>query len=421
MKQILTTLALVLALTLWLACAPAEDAGFLGQPFPDFTATDTEGNVFTLSGALKDHDAVLINIWATWCPHCETEMPLLNEACEQLGGRVAFIVLSCEEGDTLEVIAEYRRTHGLTLPMGRDEGGALFGYLGQGALPATVIVDRFGNAVFQHTGSFFTTGEILRTAERFLGDGYTESVTLAEIPADTATGALPVFPASEIRVENEGARLALFWLKDDPVPQPVWVVSGPKALLRLETAAADNPASLVCFDVGRNVYLELPSLLDPVRGVCLYEADMPEAGADPFYACVALGNTRTGLVVCSAYLVSDEADLDRLRDVFASQGYETTWEYARETPGEAPAPGAYVLQVVDQDGAPVPGVMAKFCTDVNCVLLQSDGDGRITFTGEPAVYEVQLLKVPAGYGFDPAFVLTTRAEYGEWLLRIRKD
>ena len=39
------------------AAAETADADFLGKPFPDFTVTDTEGNTFTLSEALKDHKA----------------------------------------------------------------------------------------------------------------------------------------------------------------------------------------------------------------------------------------------------------------------------------------------------------------------------------------------------------------------------
>ena len=54
-------------LTLCAGTASAEErnAAVLGKPFPDFTATDSTGNPFTLSEALKNHEAVLINFWAT--------------------------------------------------------------------------------------------------------------------------------------------------------------------------------------------------------------------------------------------------------------------------------------------------------------------------------------------------------------------
>ena len=100
MKRTFIVIALLL-LSLCLVPASAEDEFSLGQPFPDFTVTDTEGNVFTLSEALKDHEAVLINFWAAWYWPCEDEIPFLNEAYEQYGDRVAFISLSIED-DILE-------------------------------------------------------------------------------------------------------------------------------------------------------------------------------------------------------------------------------------------------------------------------------------------------------------------------------
>ena len=170
MKKALIALALLL--TVCLVSASAEDAKILGQPFPDFTVTDTQGNTFTLSEALKDHEAALINIWATWCPPCEAEMPILNEVYEQYGDQAAFIALSYDADDTMEKIEAYRASHGISFPMGRDEGASLYQYLGRQGVPTTVIVDRFGNAAFLRVGSFFDTGEVRRVLEAFLGDGY---------------------------------------------------------------------------------------------------------------------------------------------------------------------------------------------------------------------------------------------------------
>ena len=90
MKKLILVL-LVLGLVLAAGTAAAADAGILGKPFPEFTATDTQGNTFTLSEALKDHEAVLINLWATWCPPCEREFPDLNDVYGRYGDRVAFI------------------------------------------------------------------------------------------------------------------------------------------------------------------------------------------------------------------------------------------------------------------------------------------------------------------------------------------
>ncbi len=85
------------------------------------------------------------------------------------------------------------------------------------------------------------------------------------------------------------------------------------------------------------------------------------------------------------------------------------------------APQAYILRVVDQDGAAVAGLAVNFCTDTACTLLKSDETGTISFAGAPDVYHVQLLKAPEGYSFDPDFEMYTESAYGEWVLCIRKD
>ena len=73
-------LLLMMMLVLCVSISAAETSkDFLGKPFPDFTVTDSEGKTFTLSEALKDHEAVLINFWATWCDPCKNEFPMLNK------------------------------------------------------------------------------------------------------------------------------------------------------------------------------------------------------------------------------------------------------------------------------------------------------------------------------------------------------
>ena len=176
-------LILLAVLLLCLGTAAAEDGGdILGKEFPNFTVKDTDGNFFSLSKALKDHEAVLINIWATWCSPCMRDFPSLTEAYEQYKDRVAFIALSCEEKDTLELIGEYRKQNGITFPMGRDKNLTLSNYIPARWIPCTVIVDRFGNAAFLYYGIFSDARQISRVLDSFLGDGYTETRVLNEIP-----------------------------------------------------------------------------------------------------------------------------------------------------------------------------------------------------------------------------------------------
>ena len=158
MKKALIFLLAVLLLSSMLAAAWAEDPlhrlfgegepDVLGEPFPDFTVKDTKKNEFTLSEALKDHEAVLINFFASWCGPCIRELPLLNELYNQYGDRVAFIGLDFEPDDTLLDIVEIRIENKVPFPMGKTAGTGLNEYLGVFRLPQTVVIDRFGNLCF---------------------------------------------------------------------------------------------------------------------------------------------------------------------------------------------------------------------------------------------------------------------------------
>ena len=418
MKRVVILVTLVLALCL--GTAAAEGSMELGQPFTDFTATDSQGNTFTLSEVLKDHEAALINIWATWCSPCEAEMPFLNEAYEQYGDRVAFIALTYDDEDTNEKIEAYRLSHGISFPMGRDEDAALYMYLGGEAIPTTAVVDRFGNTVFLQTGSFFRAGDVLRVIGAFLGDGYTETAVLNDIPKDVSTCAVPASATTGIYAENEDARPVLFRPEGEPEPTRGYVISGDTARLRLEAAASDNPADLLCYDYRTGTMTELAQLADPERGAYVCDIPMPAADEETHYTYVIIVNGE-GRILDGVYLIPGEEYVEGVAEEMRSWGYAVTWEYAEQAPAEESALQVYVLHIIDQDGNPVPGMMVNFCTDTACTMKQSDGNGTISFDGVPDVYHVQLLKAPEGYSFDTGFDMYTGSTYGEWAIRVRKD
>ena len=58
---------------------------------------------------------------------------------------------------------------------------------------------------------------------------------------------------------------------------------------------------------------------------------------------------------------------------------------------------AYRIYVVDQNSKPVVGAMVQFCTDDTCKLGKTDENGVASFDDPEGVYQVHVLKVPAGY------------------------
>ena len=420
MKKTVCLILAMIMLVPFFRIAAAEDAGILGKPFPDFSATDTEGNVFTLSEALKDHEAVLINIWTTWCPPCEAEFPYLNEVYKQYGDRVAFIALSGEVNDTLEKIEAYRQAHGIAFPMGRDEGTKLFSYMMSNGFPTTVVVDRFGRAAFMQIGSFTGAKAVTRVLEYVISDSYTETDVLTAVPPDSSTCAFPVSQTRAILVDNENVRAVTFRSRDIPETQPVYVVYDDTVHVRLQPAASDNIATMLCIDLMKNEYFELADLLDTERGAFVYDAAMPAAQDPEHYACICMADIYES-TMSGIYVVPGDEYIEELAEEMRSWGYEVSWEYEDNAAVQDVQPQAYILHMKDQKGAPVPGVYVNFCTDTTCTMAISDESGTISFDGAPDTYHVQLLKVPEGYSFDADFELYTDSVYGEWIVRVRAD
>ena len=413
----------LMALLFCIGTADAENAGFLGQPFPDFSATDTEGNTFTLSEALQDHEAVLINIWTTWCVPCEREFPFLTEVFEQYGDRVAFIALSADPSDTIGEIGEYRKNHGIPFPMGRDEGSEITNYLGIIGYPTTVIVDRFGVAAYAHTGAFASKKDVELLVEAFMGDQYTKTTVLTAIPRDSSTRAFPVSSARALHVDNENARLVRFYAKNDPGSLPVYVVNDTTAHLRFEIAASDPPAGMVYFDGNNGTFHDLSSLLDTTHHAYVYEQAMPDDQEVFHYIAGWLLNydNPDDPDIIQMYMITGDEYIEEFADLLREEGYEISWEYEDGEPEENIPAEAYLLHTADQNGDPVSDVYVNFCTDTACAMLGSDENGLIRFDGEPDEYHVQIIEVPDGYSFDSSFELYTDRVYGEWMLRIRKD
>ncbi len=421
MRKTLSLLLVSVLFLCWLTAA-AEDNGILGHPFPDFTVQDVDGNTFTLSEALKDHEAVLISLWSTRCPLCRLESPFLNEAYEQYGDRAAFISLFTEPDDTPETIREFRRSLGLSLPMGRDEDMALYGLIASGStVPASVAVDRFGNAVFFHNTFFKSTREVTSVLDAILGEDYSETVVLDGIPAPKSTAVFPVSSARGIFVENRDAKQIFFRSEAPAYRLEAYVVNDDTAHLRMEIPASDDPYGMVLYHANADYVYELAALLDPDRDSFVIDIPMPRAEDEIRIADVCLyefpdPDSPDSLHVC---LIPSEDCLDELCETLLPRGWVLSEGGADESAAQD-APQAYILHVVDQYGAPVPGVMANFCTDTSCTVAFSDENGTITFDGTPDVYHVQLLKVPDGYSFDAGFDMYTGSTYGEWVLHIAK-
>jgi peroxiredoxin len=117
-----------------------------GSPAPEFQLKDLQGTPVRLS-ELRGKTVVL-HFWATWCPHCLSEMPLLQEADRELSLHGAQI-LAINLGEPQRKVERYAREHDLKLTILLDSRGKAAQAFGVAGLPATLVVDASGRIAGQ--------------------------------------------------------------------------------------------------------------------------------------------------------------------------------------------------------------------------------------------------------------------------------
>jgi len=86
---------------------------------------------------------VVMNFWASWCPPCVKELPLLERTQRSLQNRGA-TVLGVNIQDTTEDALGYVRRFDLTYPSLRDVDRNFARKFGTNAYPETFVLDRDG-------------------------------------------------------------------------------------------------------------------------------------------------------------------------------------------------------------------------------------------------------------------------------------
>lgn len=119
---------------------PAPREGFLA---PDFSLSTPSGETFTLS-ELRGK-AVLVNLWATWCPPCRAEMPDMQKLYDEYKDQ-GFMVLAVNMTyqDNPAAIVPFVQENGLNFPILIEETGKVAEQYELRSLPSSFFIDRNG-------------------------------------------------------------------------------------------------------------------------------------------------------------------------------------------------------------------------------------------------------------------------------------
>lgn len=150
MTKTLLKYALLLVLGLSLALLPACSGG--GKPgAPEKIETLDMSGVDKLIAANKGK-VTLIMFWATWCPACKTELPVL----EQLRAKYPkdkLDILAMSVDDTDQAMHEYLKTRPTTVTVLMAKGDVSTEF-GVRSIPSLVIFDGEGKVAFNSSGAY---------------------------------------------------------------------------------------------------------------------------------------------------------------------------------------------------------------------------------------------------------------------------
>lgn len=118
---------------------------------PQLTLTSSEGQRVQTAHAFYGQP-VVINLWASWCPPCVREMPILEQAAEDWPD---VHIVAVNQGESSALVNQFLQQQGLTLPLVLlDEQSQMGSLVGSQALPTTLFFNSDGSLSYTHIGEF---------------------------------------------------------------------------------------------------------------------------------------------------------------------------------------------------------------------------------------------------------------------------
>lgn len=143
-------LASILApfLLVFLLCSPVTaQTGLEGQPAPDFTLKNIEGERVSLAELIAD-GPVLLDFWATWCVPCKQAIPKFAEVYRKYRDKgFTLVAISTDNTRSVGKVRPYVRSRGWDFPCLLDTDNEVLKRYRGNSVPHAVLVSGEGKIV----------------------------------------------------------------------------------------------------------------------------------------------------------------------------------------------------------------------------------------------------------------------------------
>lgn len=93
---------------------------------------------------------VFVNFWATWCPPCRAEMPMIQKLYDDYKDKVSFVFVTSESWSTVE---KFYTKNNYNLPSYNSVSAPPIKFTETNTIPATYLLDKGGNILISKTGA----------------------------------------------------------------------------------------------------------------------------------------------------------------------------------------------------------------------------------------------------------------------------
>lgn len=138
--------------------APIQSNIKVGDTAPDFSVATTQGT-FNLKQTLGAGKPVFLEVFATWCPHCQHEVTIIDGLYQKFDNQLAFVAVSGSpygiDGSTPESQADvikFQQDFDVKYPIAYDPSLDVAGKYLQGGYPTLVLIDKSGKVAYITSG-----------------------------------------------------------------------------------------------------------------------------------------------------------------------------------------------------------------------------------------------------------------------------
>ncbi|MFZ9858061.1 MAG: TlpA family protein disulfide reductase [Roseiflexaceae bacterium] len=136
-----------------------------GEQIPTVQFVDMQANPVTTAGIIGQ--PTIYTLWASWCPPCIAEMPILNQLYPELQAQ-GIRLIAVNQGEATDTISNYLARDPVDFEIWQDPQRQMGRTLRADDLPTTAFVDKRGVVRLLYRGP--VTPELVRAMAKVLSE-----------------------------------------------------------------------------------------------------------------------------------------------------------------------------------------------------------------------------------------------------------